>query len=507
VSTNPLIVLGFDVGDPDSLLKAVREGRLPTLASILARGTWGRTTGRPDLINEHSVWVSLLSGVPMSRHGFFYYRRLKPGTYELETITGRAAAARPFWAYATKRRVAVIDPPHFYPEPGMKGIHLSEWASHHPSFPPMASPPNLLDTAHRVFGPQIRIPEELETSLEDDRRIYERTLLRLERNGVLCRHLLEGDAFDAVVIVFADSHLANHQFWEYRPEHAGRRKLDPRGVLDRAILEVYERIDREMGSLLERLPSDSNVCIVSSTGILDHYPTTGLIEGFCRTLGYQASPPATSRVRPLSLLRRFLPERLRYALSSRLPESTQQRLMQDKFRGGTDWSRTTAFSIPSFFTSFIRVNLKGREPDGIVDPGPDYDALLDRVEDDLRRLADPASGKPLVKEIFRVSSLHDGAPPDLLPDLFVEWEPHTSYLERAMHPRAEIVAYPPEIWRGNDHSRSGLVALAGPSIRWKGPMGEVSILDLAPTFLALMGEPPAREMPGSPLPIFDPPER
>jgi predicted AlkP superfamily phosphohydrolase/phosphomutase len=500
--TTPLIVLGLDVGDPDSLTRWVREGTLPTLASIMDRGVWARTTERPDLINEHSVWVSLLSGVPMSRHGFYYYRRLKPGTYELETVTGRVAAARPFWAHASGKRIAVIDAPHFYPEPGVEGIHLAEWATHHPSYPPSASPPALLETVQRVFGTQIRIPEELESSLDDDRRIYECALTRLEKKGVLCRKLLEGEAFDAVVIVFGDSHLATHQFWEYRPEHRGRRKRDPRGVLDAAIPEIFQRIDREMGSLIGRLPPDSNICIVSSTGMQDHYPTTGLIEGFCRALGYQASPPASTRARPMNMLRKLLPERLRYALSRRLSESTQQRLMNEKFQTGTDWGRTSAFAIPSFFTSFVRVNLKGREPQGVVNPGADYEGLLARLTDDLHHLTDPGSGEPLVREVFPTATLYQGRPPELLPDLFVEWMPHARQLDRATHPRAEIVAYPPEIVRSNDHSRSGLVAMAGPSIRREGALGEVSLLDLAPTFLALMGAPTAACMTGTPLPVL-----
>lgn len=508
MASAPLLVLGLDVGDPDSIGQWIREGRLPTLASIVERGVWARTTGRPDLINEHSVWVSLLSGVPMSRHGFYYYRRLKAGTYELETITGQAAAVLPFWAHTAGKRVAVVDAPHFYPNTHADGIHLSDWATHHPSYPPSAKPPELMERVQEVFGPQIRIPEELETSLEKDRLIYERTLVRIEKKGALCRYLIEREPFDAVVVVFGDTHLATHQFWEYRPEHRGQRKIDPSGVLDRAIPEIFQRVDREMGRLLERMPLDVNVCVVSSTGMIDHYPTTGLIEGFCRALGYQASPLPAARVRPMSMLRAILPERLRYALSRRLSESTQQRLMNEKFQTGTDWGRTTAFVIPSFFTSFVRVNLKGREPGGVVEPGADYEGLLARLKADLVELKNAASGKPLVREIFQTSHLYDGKPPELLPDLFVEWNSHTSYLERALHPRGEIVAYPPEIMRGNDHSRSGFVAMAGPSIRQGGGLGEVSLLDLAPTFLSLMDLPIGAGMSGTPLAVLaDRPER
>lgn len=494
----PLVVLGFDVGDPRWLRRWAEEGRLPTLASVMERGAWAETTG-PDLINEHSVWVSLLSGVSMSRHGFYYYRRLKSGAYELENITGRDADATPFWAHVPGKRVLVVDAPHFYPDPAIEGTQLSEWATHHPYFPPSAHPPDLLEEARRVFGPQIRIPEELESTLETDRGIYERSLERIEKKGILSRHLLERGDYDVIVIVFADSHLATHQFWEYRPEHRGTRKVDPDGVLEQAIREVYQRIDREMASLIDALPADANVCIVSSTGMLDHFPTTGLIESFCRALGYQATPPSAQRARPMGVLRGILPEHWRYALSRLLPEGTQQRLMNEKFRGGTDWSRTTAFAIPTFFTSFLRVNLKGREPEGTVPPGAEYESLLDRLETDLRLLTDAGSGESLVKDVVRTAGLYGGELPGVLPDVFVEWAPHVRYLERAVHPRAEIAAYPPEIWRGNDHSRTGFVAMAGPSIGARGALGEVSLLDLAPTFLALLGGEPGGEMAGKAL--------
>ncbi|MEJ2153335.1 MAG: alkaline phosphatase family protein, partial [Gemmatimonadota bacterium] len=94
----PLVILGLDVGDPKWLERWVSEGYLPTLASIIERGVSARTTG-PDLVTEHSVWVSLISGISVGRHGFYEYKRLRPGAYELETITGRDVEAPPFWSH------------------------------------------------------------------------------------------------------------------------------------------------------------------------------------------------------------------------------------------------------------------------------------------------------------------------------------------------------------------------------------------------------------------------
>jgi predicted AlkP superfamily phosphohydrolase/phosphomutase len=499
-SPPPLVILGLDVGDPEWLERWASEGYLPTLASIMKRGVMARTTG-PDLITEHSVWVSLISGLSVGQHGFYEYKRLKPGTYELETITGRDLDVRPFWSHVPAKRAVAIDVPHCYPEAQINGVHLTEWGSHHPYFSPSASSEELLEEIQRSFGGQIHIPEELDSKLRADREIYARALDRIEKKGALCRHLLSQESFDVAVAVFGDSHLASHQFWEYRPEHRGERKVDARDELTHAMRDVFQRIDHEMGAIIEQLPADANICVVSSTGLLDHYPTTGLIDAFCRELGYQASPTGSGRVSPMSVVRRMVPHTWRYALSRWLPQETQQRLINEKFQSNTDWSRTTAFVIPSFFTSFLRVNLAGREPCGIVEPGAEYEALLDRLEMDLKQLTNPETGESVVEDVVRTGVVFGGASTAVLPDLFVVWRPHQSYMERVVHPNGELVAFPPEIFRGSDHSRSGFVALAGPSIQTP-PVGDVSLLDLAPTFLALMGESPPRELIGKPLPIL-----
>ncbi|MGH9200661.1 MAG: alkaline phosphatase family protein, partial [Vicinamibacterales bacterium] len=60
-TTAPLVIVGIDAGDPDFIRQWAQEGYLPTIASVMERGRWGKTGG-PELISEHGVWVSLFSG-------------------------------------------------------------------------------------------------------------------------------------------------------------------------------------------------------------------------------------------------------------------------------------------------------------------------------------------------------------------------------------------------------------------------------------------------------------
>jgi predicted AlkP superfamily phosphohydrolase/phosphomutase len=221
-----------------------------------------------------------------------------------------------------------------------------------------------------------------------------------------------------------------------------------------------------------------------------------LTEAFCRHLGYQI--PVESALRPLRLLdfaRRVIPAAWRIALSRRLPRKTRERLLVDQFRNGTDWRKTTAFALPSFYTGFLRVNLRGREPQGVVEPGAGYEALLDRLEADLRQLIDPVTNQPAVRQVARTVELFGGGSPVSLPDLFFEWTP-TSYLKRrVIHPRAVLTQENLDFSRGTHHTHHGFVAAAGPSIQ-QGALGAIQVLDLSPTFLFLLGEPVPQRMTG-----------
>ena len=496
--TSPLVILGLDAGVPDLIEHWASEGFLPTLASIMKRGCWGRTVG-PELICEHAVWVSLFSGVSCARHGYYYFRQLKPGTYDLQTVSGRDVDAVPFWAHlrGRDRRAAIIDARETYPLAGLPGLQLAEWATHNPRFAPSAEPAELLQEVRRVFGSHMRIDEEFDSTVRRDRQIFRRLLARIGKKGALCRYLLGRDRYDLVVVVFGESHTAGHQFWKYRPEANVTGAPRENGELTHAIRNIYHAIDREMGLLLAHVPSDANVSIVSSTGLEDRYPAAGLIEAFCRQLGYQApAEPSSVPLRPLALIRQTVPEPWRAALSRRLPREVRERLLAGQFRSGTNWRKTTAFGIPSSYTSFVRVNLRGREPEGIVEPGAAYRALLDRLEADLTQLIDPQTGQRAVKQVTRVGELFASSPPVSLPDVFVDWESGSHFMPQVVHPKAKLEQQKPEFFRESDHSRSGFVAAAGPSIRARGAIGDVSVLDLAPTFLSLMGEPVRETMTG-----------
>ncbi len=494
--SSPLIIIGLDAGDPDFIQNWAREGYLPTIAAIMNRGCWGQTGGA-ELISEHGVWISLFSGISRCEHGYYYFRQLKPETYNLETVTGPDIDAPPFWSYLTgsDKKVATIDVPDSYPITGLPGIQVANWDVHNSwnpdYFVPTSEPAELIKEIQDKFGQKLSPVEKLESSFEDDRRLRAELLRRVEKKGALCRYLLSRDRFDVVVILFSESHAANHQFWKHHPGISSEKN-----ELTHSIRDIYTAIDLEIGLILAKLPGEHNVFIVSSVGMEDDYPTSGLTEAFLRQLGYQVPPESNGfSLSPMSLARRVIPESLRIALSRYLPREKREQILSTQFLNGTNWKKTTAFAIPSAYTSFIRVNLRGREPEGIVQPGVEYTELLNRIEADLKLLVDPETNKPAVTGVTKTVQLFDCAPHSSLPDLFVEWQPGR-FMQRVLHPGAELIQKKPDFFRRSDYSQHGFFAASGVQIEKYGKLDDIELLDLAPTFLSILNEPVPERMTG-----------
>ncbi len=499
----PLVIIGIDAGDPLFIEEWVDQGHLPNISSVMKTSIWGRTAG-PELVTEHGVWISLLSGISRGRHGYYYFRQLIPGTYDLKSVTGLDIDAPPLWSHliGTNKKTLVIDAADTRLYKGIAGIQVANWATHHNwdpyHFVTGSEPPSVMDDISKKYGQKLLTVENHNSTFEEDLEIYRKLLTNVRIKGDLCRYLINRDEFDLSFMIFAESHAANHQFWKYHPKN--RDIGDEDCELTNAIRDVYKAIDTEIGLILKQL-DNPNICILSSVGMEDDYPNAALGEAFCRQLGFQASPEGGSySLRPIDIARRLLPETARIWLSKRMSREKREQLVSDQFRNGTDWGRTTAFSIPVSYTSFIRVNLKGREPHGIVEPGDEYHALVDRIVRELYKLTDTATGEPAVVSVNKTVEIFNCAPHEYLPDLFVEWK-SGSFMERVRHPDAELKQKIPEFFRRSDHSTQGFFALSGPSVKKSGRIDNIEVLDIAPTLLSLLGEPVPDIMMGRKLDI------
>lgn len=475
----PLVIVALDAADANLLEEWQEAGYLPTLASIMRQGSWGKISG-DEYLTPHGLWLSLYSGANKAEHGFYYYRQLKPSSYTTEPYDVKDATAVPFWSTANSAgaRIAVLDVPETYPISGLGGCQLANFRIHNSPGEPVSEPSTFLQTAIELSGERQVLPEKANSTLDQDRQIYGQLLSRIRGIGRFCVEVLQREKPDCTVVGFSESHIAGHQLWKYRESNTEMRD---------AIRNVYQEIDKQLDRILQ-VSSGANVYVVSNTGIQDQTPTAGLLRSFCESLGYQVrTSRKTNSANVIQFLRKLIPQNLQAYTMYKMPAHLRQRVLSEIFPIHSDWARTTAFVLPTSYTGMIRINLKDREPFGIVEPGAEYQNLLDQLETDLLKLIDPATGESVVETIYRTAAIYDTGPPKVLPDLVVKWKPTKTYQESLYHPRTMIRQNKPRYYRQNNHTGYGFFSAYGPSIQKEGKLSDASLTNFAPRFLSLLG--------------------
>jgi predicted AlkP superfamily phosphohydrolase/phosphomutase len=89
---------------------------------------------------------------------------------------------------------------------------------------------------------------------------------------------------------------------------------------------------------------------------------------------------------------------------------------QGQFWENVDWSKTRAYAMG---LGEIYINVKGREAQGIVEPGAEYDALKKELQTRLVQMVDPETNEHPVRRVVSREEAYGKFDPNMIPDLFV----------------------------------------------------------------------------------------
>ena len=159
------------------------------------------------------------------------------------------------------------------------------------------------------------------------------------------------------------------------------------------------------------------------------------------------------------------------------------------------WPQMRAFAVPSFYDGRVRVNVSGREAQGLVEPH-DYGSVLDDVEELLSACRDPISDRPVVESFTRPSPDPFEVDPTQA-DLVVTWSPGVLGLS---HRSLGTIGPIPPRRTGGHVSPIGRCLIGGPGIE-PGELGARSSHDVVPTLLALSGSSPPRKPSGTAIEV------
>jgi predicted AlkP superfamily phosphohydrolase/phosphomutase len=207
----------------------------------------------------------------------------------------------------------------------------------------------------------------------------------------------------------------------------------------------------------------------------------------------------------LSTLRNLVPKSLRAAVSKTLlSRSVNEKLSLHWKTAGIAWEHTRAFLIDNANEGYIRINLKGREPKGIVEPGNEYENLCEEIFQTVKSMTNPANGKLAAHTVYKADDIYKGPCRSHMPDIIINWNDDAKIstelltkkhgMARSAQPAYGIMPY----YTGN-HRPNAFAVAVGPEVPGGQVLSGASILDLAPTILSYFGINPANYMKGKVL--------
>jgi predicted AlkP superfamily phosphohydrolase/phosphomutase len=476
-----VLVIGLDGACWRLFAPWARAGRLPALAALMERGTWGPLASTVPALTL-PAWSSFMTGKNPGGHGVYAFHRMAFDRYDSAGLANAAdLRAVRIWDVAAQagRRVGVINVPPSYPlRPIPNGYLVSCMLT--PPGERFTDPP---EVAEELGEYEIDLPPP--KGLRRDQSDYhERALTYLA--GMRRQTRLRGEATlrvmarrptDATCVVFYAPDRVQHYFWEYvDPEHPA-----PEGSLDEdvraALLAVYDELDAALGRLVERAGPDANVVLLSDHGFGTKPELSVRVNRWLADQGLLKRHPFWTLRR--SIVRKTFPAvwRARY--------DTLDHILVNR-------PRSRAWGEALFTgTAGIWVHERGRYPLGCVEPGAEYERVRTRIVDGLRALTD-AAGNRVFRSVQRREDLYRGPYVTSAPDVVAVCEPRFGIIFESLRRELrtpDLFGPYEELGYTGTHDPSGLYLLAGPAVAARGEDAEYPIEAIPPTVLHLMDVP------------------
>lgn len=499
-----VLAVGLDGAEPSLVERWMEDGSLPCLRSLRERGGYHRLRSPAGLMAEATPFC-FYTGRNPGAHGAHGYAMWDPEGMTLKTPSADWLPLQPFWRSFGEDgpRAIVVDAPLVYPPQPFHGIEIVGWGTHDTLIPFTAYPSRIARWVRSGFGQSLMTDEHYGLQRKGVYLETRREMLEIARRfGDMVSSLMKKEPWDLFLAFLYSAHHGGHRLWNPRNISDPLNEAE-RAELSDALRQIYVACDEAIARLVHAAGPDTVIVVFSLHGMRENTSRNWILPEMLRRVLKEDPLESGSTKSPILRLRESMPAEIRYRIKRRLPFRLRRWLTRYWRVSGIHWSETRAFCLLSDTQGWIRINLKGRESRGIVEPGEAYEALCKEIQEGLQTFVDADTGKPVIKEIYRPHQVFRGENLGMLPDLILVWEDSPAAEHRAVvSSRLGRIPWPtpgrnPEGRSGN-HKGEGVFFVAGDGIRPEDVKGP-SILDLAPTLLALLGQPVPDRMEGKPI--------
>jgi predicted AlkP superfamily phosphohydrolase/phosphomutase len=506
--SDPVVIIGLD-GVPLGLLRPwIEAGKLPTMGRFLREGAIGdlRSTMPPT---SGPSWSSFMTGKNPGKTGIYDFLYRAEGTYRFPPVNSSLRDGPELWEIlsAAGRRVGVLNVPLTYPIKPVNGFMISGWMTPY-SAQDYVYPPELGEELHRAVG-DYRIYPTMTCTPGRERQFLKASLELLEMRTATALYLLRRERWDLFMTVIFDTDRVLHQLWHtLDPEHPWHDgDAGGSGDLGGIVLEYFQHVDRSLARLMDAAGENALKIVMSDHGMgsAHHFVVLNnwlLDSGFLRL----KRTPWTAFRR--ALFRGGLTLRNVHKLANWLGLAKHAEykglystdwLLKLAFLSfnDVDWSRSLAYSFGRHYGP-VYLNVRGREPQGIVEPGAEYERVREQIAAAAMAFQHPLTGRKLVGRVLRREEIYHGPHLEQAPDLIlIPQDPRDIFFGLADFGSNRVVD---TVYRYSGmHRDDGMLMAMGPQVESGSACRGAAIQDVMPTVLHAMGVPIPDDVDGRPL--------
>jgi len=523
ISPSRVLVIGLDGATFNLITPLMEQGMLPNLARMMAAGTWGelRSTIQPS---SEQAWAAFMTGTNNGKFGVYGFQKRRPDSYQFDYVNGRSISGRSLWRILSDRgkQVIVINVPMTYPPEQVNGVLISGLLT--PSVQSKFTYPDGIYQELRQVCGDYRIDVDIESgrmSTEQLLALADDAIEMIRLRTCAALHLARTRPWDFLMVMYDASDRLAHKFWKYWDVNHPLHDPALADTLGDVLPRIYRELDKAVGEVMDALAGED----VTVFAISDHgfgpmekavYLNRWLAQKGYLALkeGISASPRDQAQLALRAGMRKAV-HRLDSPVVGKMKRWAFQRfpslkgtLYSSVAFAQVDWSKTQAYALGTMGNIYL--NLKGREPGGIVEPGEQAQEVIDSLIADLRALRDPETDEPVFFQVRRGGDLYHGPHASEAPDV-VGVKTHRYHIVTADWQSGDevVVALGDSLHFVSDqsgqHALEGVLFAQGPGVLQGQQIQDARLMDMAPTILYAMNEAIPRVMDGRVLTaLFEP---
>lgn len=396
------------------LRRAFESGRLPNLRAFSEASQELSVVSDGERL-EGTVWPTFATGTGPGTHGHHWFYQWVPEEGRFAGMEDPRFAIEPFWKEALEagRRVICLDIPYLRPlghanERTYNGWGLQDEMAQH------AHPRSFGREIRRKHGRSKVEKDTLLVRTPDDRLKLARRLRSgaRQRSAVLL-DLVQRRDWELMLLGFGEFHLGGHHL-------ALPMELTPKVTSESALVSILKPVDDAWPEIVKAAGEDCDIFLFAVHGMR---PMSSYAESVQHILHHlEGRPPIEPpRSDALRFLRDLLPPGLHQAIWWRLPAAFRMQRMMQAWMARMDLAHDRVFVFEGDCAVALRLNVQGRERDGIVPPEEGQQILRSVFEEAMRYTTE--DGKRPFEELAITGEVWSGARLDMLPDAMMTYNP------------------------------------------------------------------------------------